>query len=381
MKIEKYIKDKRYLKQFKKIKRTLIRQIKKHSVALLKWSKKYDYTCRDIACSIGINPRTLKSWKLLWKQNHLCSEPVGRKPFLPTVQLLDSVKAFLNLTGMETGISVIKRVFPQIPLINIKWFLEDYRKEFYRNKKHYCKSLVWNKANTVWAADFTEMKKKVEGIYKYVLVFRDLCTGKILLTLPCKSQNADIVIKALKYLFYHHGIPLVLKSDNGSAFIAEEVRKYLDDNNVTQLLSPPYTPKYNGSIEAGMGSIKTRLFYISSRKDRPGIYTCDDLEEARLQSNELSRPNGVNKPTPDIMWYNKNDISSETRRTFMREVEICREEAMCENGLKYTFLNENQRRFINRTAITKALVNLNFLCFKKRRITPPFKSKKRTLIM
>ncbi len=381
MNLEGYIKNHSYLKDFKKLKRTLLRELKKHSVALLKWFRKYGYTCQEIAFAIGVNKRTLKSWYLLWKKKHLCSEPVGRKPFLPTVHLLDSVKAFLNLTGPETGVTVLKKVFPEIPLINIKWILEEYRREYYIDRRSYCKSLIWNTANTVWAIDFTEIKKKIEGEYKYVLIFRDLCTGKILMALPCKSQCSNIVINALKFLFYHNGRPLVLKSDNGSAFIAEEVSKYLNDNNVKHLLSPPHTPKYNGSIEAGMGSIKTRLFYISARNDRPGIYTCDDLEEARLQSNELSRPNGTNMPAPDKMWYNKKSISSEIRHAFIEQVEKCREDAMYKNGFNYILLNKNQRRFINRTAITNALVNLNFLCFKKRRITPPFKSKKRTLIM
>jgi hypothetical protein len=52
--------------------------------------------------------------------------------------------------------------------------------------------------------------------------------------------------------------PLVLKSHNGSSFIADEMRRFLDGWQVRPLFSPPYTPEYNGAIEAGNGALKTR---------------------------------------------------------------------------------------------------------------------------
>jgi hypothetical protein len=43
-----------------------------------------------------------------------------------------------------------------------------------------------------------------------------------LLWLQVESPNAQAVFAALKALILEHGPPLVLKSDNGSAFIAAE---------------------------------------------------------------------------------------------------------------------------------------------------------------
>jgi transposase InsO family protein len=52
-------------------------------------------------------------------------------------------------------------------------------------------------------------------------------------------------------LFLEHGAPLVLKSDNGSGFIAEAMRDFLARSQVPPLYSPPYTPEYNGAVKAG----------------------------------------------------------------------------------------------------------------------------------
>jgi hypothetical protein len=70
-------------------------------------------------------------------------------------------------------------------------------------------------------------------------------------------------------LFVRHGAPLVLKADNGSAFIAEATRDFLSLVGVNLLFSPPHTPRYNGSIEAGIGSLKTRTERHACRASRP----------------------------------------------------------------------------------------------------------------
>jgi hypothetical protein len=53
-----------------------------------------------------------------------------------------------------------------------------------------------------------------------------------------------VTIEALSLLFTIHGAPLVLKSDNGSAFIAEETHQLLQAWQVEVLFSPPRTPSY-----------------------------------------------------------------------------------------------------------------------------------------
>jgi hypothetical protein len=49
-----------------------------------------------------------------------------------------------------------------------------------------------------------------------------------------------------------------LKSDNGSAFGAQDVQELSAQFGVENLFSPPSMPRYNGSIEAGIGSLTSR---------------------------------------------------------------------------------------------------------------------------
>jgi hypothetical protein len=81
---------------------------------------------------------------------------------------------------------------------------------------------------------------------------RDLASGCQLLWQPLRAANAEAVVHALALLCAWHGAPLVLKSDNGFAFAAEVTRTLLHQAGVIILFSPPYWPRYNGAIEAGI---------------------------------------------------------------------------------------------------------------------------------
>ena len=76
-----------------------------------------------------------------------------------------------------------------------------------------------------------------------------------------------------------YGPPLVIKSDNGSAFTAELFQDLLSEHGVTQLLSPPALPRYNGSVESGIGSMKLRTADHSAFSHGT-IWSADDCEAA-----------------------------------------------------------------------------------------------------
>ena len=67
-----------------------------------------------------------------------------------------------------------------------------------------------------------------------------------------------------------NGAPLVLKSDNGSAFVAEALQGWLRAAGVEALFSPPRLPAYNGSCEAGIGALKDRTAARASRRKSSG---------------------------------------------------------------------------------------------------------------
>jgi transposase InsO family protein len=149
-----------------------------------------------------------------------------------------------------------------------------------------------------------------------VLVVRDLATGYQLVALPVKHATADVAAMALLSLFRLQGPPLVLKTDNGSHLIGGPVASLLRSWNVTLLRSPPGTARYNGAVEAGIGSLKARLHHVAAAHGRVDGPTCEDLEAARLEANAEARPWGRAGPSPEQRWNERSPITIEQREAF-----------------------------------------------------------------
>ena len=180
---------------------------------------------------------------------------------------------------------------------------------------------------------------------------------------------------ALQWLFLEHGPPWVLKSDNGPGFVADETRRFLDRWQVLPLYSPPYTPEYNGAIEAGNGALKTHTHEHAAREGRTGHWTADDLEAARHMANELRYPWGLLGPTRGEAFRARLPLAVEAREAFRRDVERQRVRHRTEQGdLEDSGLDLAAQAAIDRVAIGRALVEHGILTFTRRSITPPLHS-------
>jgi hypothetical protein len=157
---------------------------------------------------------------------------------------------------------------------------------------------------------------------------------------------------------------LVLKTDGGSEFKAEEFGRMLRRHGVTHLVSPPHYPRYNGSIEAGIGSLKTHVWYEAQRRGRVGYLTCDDVEAGRLKANETSRPWGPGGPSPDERWRERLPIGSRERAAFLGTLK--KERVACAK-----LLGEDVRKdgTDERLAITRALERRGYLVITRRRVS------------
>ena len=86
------------------------------------------------------------------------------------------------------------------------------------------------------------------------------------------------------------------------------------------LLSPPYWPPYNGAIEAGFGSAKTRICIEAARHGRFDHWLLDDVEAARQLANGASRPWGITGPTPEERFSARPPITDPQRQAFGQAV-------------------------------------------------------------
>ena len=81
-----------------------------------------------------------------------------------------------------------------------------------------------------------------------------------------KSTTSASVIKALKSIFSHHGVPSVFMSDNGPQFVSKEMKKFADTYGFTLLTSSPHYPQSNGLAESTIQTIKALV------QDSPDSY-------------------------------------------------------------------------------------------------------------
>jgi hypothetical protein len=198
---------------------------------------------------------------------------------------------------------------------------------------------------------------------------RDLASGCALLWLPIESKEGLNVVRALKYLFHLYGAPLVLKSDNEAALDTSDIRQLLKTWGVTHLLSPRYFPRYNGSCEAGIGTLKTYTYHEAARRDRPMRWSCDDVEAGRLRANVCARPNGQGGPSADRCWMERVPLSHDARADFLARLQQERQERQCEQ------LEGDDRATAERKAVAAALVAFGYLLIRRRVFSAPFKTR------
>jgi hypothetical protein len=284
------------------------------------------------------------------------------------------VMALFHLMGPGIGLTTLHAVFPEAARRELEDLLARFRRLWRKGSRALVYALRWLQPGTVWAMDWFEPARPVDGIYRYVLVVRDLASGNTLLSLPSATKEAKTAAEALLALFLECGPPLVLKSDN--EFNAEEIVQVLRRNSVLHLLSPPGLPSYNGSCEAGIGGLQTRAHYEAARHDRPGEWTCDDVLAAQLSANQTHRPNGHAEPTPDETWAARQPIDLAFRLRFIQTVLDLQPQARQELGLLPELpLDRWPQAAVNRFAIGRACVALGLLQFRRKRFAPPISRK------
>jgi transposase InsO family protein len=292
----------------------------------------------------------------------------GPLPCQPREEEKRTLLALVALLGARIGFERVRWFVPYLSRRVARRWLSKCRRDWATAQERGLRVLKWTRPGTVWALDFSEAPTRIEGRYRYLLSVRDLSSGRQLLALPCHDATEATATAALRALLLQHGAPLVVKADNGSAFIAFAFRALLEDHGVTLLYSPPRTPKYNGACEAGIGGLKTRAHHLAAWADRPGEWTCEDVERARCAGNERGRPFGRREPTPNEAWVRRVAPTEEQRDAFrdavQRHMEAFRASRSSEPGRSRLALER-------RTAISRALTEFGYLEFRTRRVSQP----------
>ena len=361
--------------------RHMERSIRRKAVAFRRWVRTYGWNRAAAARIMGISARTLSEWERGWSAIWLSPRPLGRPADRSTARQRGQVVEFLDILGPHTGLPTLRASFPELSKGEAFDLLHDFRRKRLWGKRVLAHVLKWLTVGATWAMDFTEALLPVDGRYKYILSVRDLASHYVLMWLAFKRDLAKTVASALLFLFAVYGFPLVIKHDGGSHFKGE-VKALLAQSNVATLISPPYTPEYNGSIESGIGNITAHTHYEAARQGRPYEWTAEDLEAARLRTNTMTRPFGHRGPTPEELWRGRSNISSDRRKRFVSDVERIKLDLYEELGYNRPYeLYVAEEPDIRRKAVSCACVAHDLLEFRRSRNSLPIIPKKGTIIL
>jgi transposase InsO family protein len=329
------------------------------------------------AALVGVPPRTLRQWRHDLGRNRGAVRVLGRPHTRCTPEQAEQAMTFLHAHGPWVGIPTLCGELPTAPRAELRDLLRVFRHLWASLHPRESHVLHWLRPGAVWAMDFHEPHQRIDGLFPYVLAVRDLASGLQLAWTPVIDATTTSVVRALAMLFTIHGAPLVLQSDNGSAFRADALKRYLRPWQVWPLYSPPGRPGYNGAIEAAIGSLKTRTGYQAYRHGHAGTWTSTDLEVARELANTSARPRGPKGPTPVETWDARRPPTRnehEAFRSLVREREAL---LRCQDHIALdAALDHYEQAALHRRVLTQVLVESGLLTIERRLIPQRFFGKR-----
>ena len=319
----------------------------------------------------GISPSTWRHWRR-WQQ--AAAPPLanrGRRPRCASRAERQAATQFLVEHGSQVPLHALREHLPTVARAELADLRRRYRRISRWRLDRFRGRLIWKQIGAVWAIDFTEPKEYIGGTDRWILAIRDLASGYQLAWLSCAQATAEGVVEVLTALFLKQGAPLVLKSDNGSQFIAQITRMLLVEWQVVPLFNPPRRPAYNGGLERTHPILKGYTAAAAQAQGRTAALLPEDLETGRRNANRFTRKLGPKDPTADEMWRDRPPITDGLRDAFQDTLQAERLCARAARGLDpHAGLNHHQQAAVDRDAIRDALLDHNLLQIKRKRGQP-----------
>jgi putative transposase len=149
----------------------------------------------------------------------------------------------------SVGLPALRRAIPGLPKNSAAAFLKRLKRVRRRRRRRRSCRVRWLASNTVWAIDGTLFDQPVGANGRRALVVVEMHSRNTLCVDSVPGERASAVIACLRRLIEKHGAPLVLKADNGSAFIAGCLAIFCRRHGITLMHSPVRRPSWNGTCE------------------------------------------------------------------------------------------------------------------------------------
>jgi transposase InsO family protein len=195
--------------------------------------------------------------------------------------------------------------------------------------------------NQLWQTDFSYLKVVDWGWY-YLSTVMDDYSRYILAWRLCRTMMAEDVKKTLDMAIEWTGVEHVqvvyrprLLSDNGSAYISKELRKYLETIEIQHIRCKPYHPMTQGKIERYHRSLKNIILLDN-------YYSPTELEE-RIREW--------------VDYYNDHRYHEAIDNVTPADKYFGRDQQILKNRLKIKHQTILERRKINKTIMPESLSN------------------------
>jgi transposase InsO family protein len=173
------------------------------------------------------------------------------------------------------GLPALRRAIPGLPKNSAAAFLKRLKRVRRRRRRRRSCRVRWLASNTVWAIDGTLFDQPVGANGRRALVVVEMHSRNTLCVDSVPGERASAVIACLRRLIEKHGAPLVLKADNGSAFIAGCLAIFCRRHGITLMHSPVRRPSWNGTCEVSGRWAKQRAVAAARLRGSAGLSQAD----------------------------------------------------------------------------------------------------------
>ena len=247
------------------------------------------------------------------------------------------------------GIAELRAELPGLPRNSTTAFLRRLRRLRKRRRRRRRPRLKWVAPGAVWAIDGTWLDQPVGPLGRRALIVVELHSKRVLALQSVPGERADAVEQVLAALIAKHGAPLVLKLDNGSAFIAKRTAIFCRSHGISLMHSPPRTPRFNGTVEVCGRWAKARVTRAAEARGARGELSQADLDAAVNFVGELPR------------------IDADDRARFQDAVAEHLRVVAAERGLVLgPAFHDHARRRLSRVAVQRALIQCHMLTIEGR---------------
>jgi len=323
---------------------------------------------RATAGQLWLHTATLRAWRQGWARDRLRAARPGRPARSGTAGEREGARTIIEQLGPHMSAAELWRLSAGISRREAGRLLADYRRRYRQQHARHEHRLTWHRWGGVWTVDFTQAPCVVGDVGRWILVVRDVAGKEILAVTAVTGERVREVLPVLRELFGRHGAPLVLKMDNGSAFISAAMQAFLDAHAVALLYSPPRTPQYNGTGEAGNTWVKIDALWSAIRHDRAGAWAEADLQHALARSLRRAALRETSRP------LDRRPLCPAARLAFQDALRRARAKGQQCLGLPaYDGLRRLDKAKLDRQAIPEALEKTGYLTVTRRRVTPPIR--------